>query len=106
MGLIRRCSICRKEGGRYSSQGLECNHKEAIWAIKFLVGGKQIFKTLGRNKREAERHLMQIKSELSSGGSYQEIRPILFKELAEKWLNNHRQSANPKPGTVWAYDTR
>lgn len=106
MGLIRRCSVCRKEGGRYSSQGLGCNHKEAIWAIKFLVGGKQIFKTLGRNKREAERHLMQIKSDLSSGGSYQETKNILFKELAEKWFKNHEQSANPKPGTISTYEAR
>jgi integrase len=106
MGLIRRCSVCRKEGARYSAQGLECKHKEAVWAIKFLVGGKQIFKTLGPNKREAERRLTQIKSELVSGGMFEQIRPILFKELAEKWMNNHKQGANPKPGTIWAYDTR
>ncbi len=106
MGLIRRCPVCRKQGYRYSSQGLECKHKEAVWAIKFLVGGKQIFKTLGRNKREAERHLMKIKADLSLGGSYQEIKPILFKELAEKWMNSHRKSGKPKPGTIWAYEVR
>ena len=106
MGLIRRCSVCRKNGNRYSGQGLECKHKEAVWAIKFLVGGKQIFRTLGQNKREAERHLIRIKSELSLGGSFHETKNILFKELAEKWLKNHEQSADPKPGTIWAYHSR
>ncbi|MBI2094936.1 MAG: site-specific integrase [Candidatus Omnitrophica bacterium] len=106
MGLIRRCSVCRKQGARYSAQGLKCTHKEATWAVKFLVGSKQIFKTFGPNKREAERFLTKIKSEIASGGTFEQIKPILFKELAEKWLNNHRQSANPKPGTIWAYDSR
>ena len=106
MGLIRRCPTCKKLGLPYSAQGHECKHKDAKWAAKFLVGGKQVLKTLGSNKREAERYLMQIKSELASGGSFQDIRPILFKELAEGWLKNYEQSANPKPGTISAYETR
>ena len=106
MGLIRRCPTCKKMGHSYSAQGLECKHKDAKWAIKYLVGRKQILETLGQNKREAERRLMQIKSELASGGSFQKIRPILFKELAERWLKNYEQSANPKPGTISAYETR
>ncbi|GEM_PF-6835044 len=106
MGLIRRCPTCKKLKLPYSAQGLECKHKDAKWAIKYLVGRKQVLETLGQNKREAERRLMQIKSELASGGSYQKIRPILFKELAERWLKNYEQSANPKPGTISAYETR
>jgi integrase len=106
MGLIRRCSACRRGKVRYSAKTIECDHKEAVWGIKYRVGSKQIFKTIGVNKREAERHLLRIKSELSTSGAYQEIKPVLFKELAEKWLNNHKQGANPKPSTIWTYDSQ
>lgn len=105
MALIRRCKKCRQEGKSYGEQR-NCPHEEAVWAIKLKIGSKQIFKTIGSNKREAERYLRKIKLELESGGSYQEIKPVLFEELAEKWLNNYKQSANPKPGTIWAYDSR
>ena len=98
--------MCKRNGARYSAKGLDCDHKEARWAVKYRVGGKQILKTIGPNKREAERHLIKIQSELASGGTYQEAKNVLFKELAEKWLRNHEQGANPKPGTISTYEGR
>src|SRR3989338_6402982 len=106
MGLIRRCSACRRGKVRYSAKTIECDHKEAVWGIKFRVGSKQVFKTIGANKREAERHLLKIKSEIACSGAHQEIRPILFKEIAAQWIKNYEQSPNKKHGTIWAYSSR
>ena len=45
-GLIQRCAACRKQGIYYRKKGSECNHKEALWAVKFRVGNKQILKKI------------------------------------------------------------
>ncbi len=106
MGLIRRCSACRRGKVRYSAKAIECDHREAVWGIKYRVGSRQIFKTIGTNKRDAERHLLKIKSEIACSGSHQEIRPMLFKEIAAQWIRNYEQSPNKKHGTIWAYSSR
>ncbi len=106
MGLIRRCSACRRSKVRYSGKTISCDHKEATWGIKYRIGGKQVFKKIGSNKREAERHLLRIQSEIATSGAQQDIKPILFRELAERWMKNHELGANPKVGTLWAYDSR
>lgn len=104
--LVRRCTTCRKAGAKYSATTLDCGHPEQRFGIKYRVGRKQVFKTLGQNKREAERLLLKIESEIACSGSFQEMKPILFKDLAKRWYRNHELGANPKPGTLWTYDVR
>ena len=106
MGLVQRCSACRKAKVKYSARKLGCDHPEKLWAVHYRIGSRRIFKTVGKNKREAERYFVKIKSEVATSGSFQDIRPITFKELSEKWLNNHKQAANPKPATIWTYDAQ
>lgn len=81
-----------------------CKHKEATHAVYFRIGGKAVLKTVGTNKRDAERYLNDVKSEINSTGSYKTIKPILFSELAERWYDDKKSAS--RPGTLWAYRNR
>jgi integrase len=101
MALIKRCKVCRKQGSLVK----DCDHKEAVWAVHYRVNGRQVLKTVGPNKRDAERYLIKVKSEINTSGSFEVIKPILFNELAEKWYEQ-KKTDERRPGTLWAYRVR
>ena len=100
MALIKRCKVCRSEGKKYFA--VDCGHKEAVWCVKYRVGKKQVFKTVGRVKRDAERFLVAIKSEINTGGSVTKVTPILFSDLAGQWFDN-KIIPDRKPATQSNY---
>ncbi len=101
MALIKRCKVCRKQGTLVK----DCDHKEAVWVVHYRVNGRQVVKTVGPNKRDAERYLIKVKSEINTTGSFEIIKPILFSELAEKWYEQKKKDER-RPGTLWAYRVR
>lgn len=101
MALIKRCKVCRKNGTSIQ----DCEHKEAVWAVHYRVNGRQVLKTVGPNKRDAERYLIKVKSEINTTGSFEIIKPILFSGLAEKWYEQ-KKTDERRPGTLWAYRVR
>ncbi len=101
MAIVKRCGQCHKEGSPIKA----CKHSTATYAVHFRVNGKQVLKTIGTNRRDAERYLLNVKSEIATTGSFETMKTILFKDLAEKWYEQ-KQSDERRPGTLWAYRNR
>lgn len=83
---MARGSIVKRDSGNY--------------AIVYYVDGKQKWKTIGPNKKEAERALTQLMGSVHRG-EYQAPKDILFRDLASKWLK--KCDANVKPRTLQSY---
>ena len=92
--IYKRCEVCRKEGIRGFTN---CVHKEAVYIICYRLGKKQKWETVGSNKKDAERVLAQRVSEISQG-IYFKPTDIIFKDFAQKWLENGPR-ARVKPST-------
>jgi integrase len=65
------------------------------------VGAQQKWETVGNNKKDAERRLLELLAEIHSG-AYREPKPILFSEFAEKWLRDYAR-VTVKPSTLETY---
>ena len=96
--IVKRCKICRREG---RNQFEFCNHPERVYGIFYRVGKKPIFKTIGPNKKDAERELEEIMRQVNQG-TYCELKEISFEEFAQKWINDYA-SVNVKPSTLRNY---
>ncbi|MDP1809313.1 MAG: tyrosine-type recombinase/integrase [Actinomycetota bacterium] len=70
------------------------------YAVVYYVDGKQKWKTIGPNKKEAERALTQIMGQVHRG-EYQAPKDILFRDLCDKWLK--KSEAAIKPSTLDFY---
>jgi len=93
--IVKRCPIC----GNRTQQ--PCTHKEAQYAIVYLIGKKQKWETVGRNRHDAERRLSEVLSEIHSG-TYRLPKPILFSEFAERFLRDYA-AINVRPSTLETY---
>lgn len=105
MALIRRCKVCRKEGKPYNIPGhKECGHKEAIWAISYVVNRKRIWKNIGPRKKDAIERLEEIKLQIRTIGSTRAVKPILFSEMSKKWFQ-FQKNYGTKPSSLSTYET-
>lgn len=62
--------------------------KVPVYHIRYRVGGKQCSKSIGPNKKEAERVLSEIVAQINNGTYYQPPKTT-FKEFSEKWLQDY-----------------
>ncbi|KKM06908.1 hypothetical protein LCGC14_1739300 [marine sediment metagenome] len=83
------------------ARGAVVKRKSGNYAIVFWVDGKQKWKTLGPNKKEAEKALNEAMSRVHDG-CYSEDKEIGFSEFAEKWLFDYKKS-RVKPATFRFY---
>lgn len=71
------------------------------YSIVYYVNGKQKWKSIGPNKREAEQALIEIMRQVHRG-EYQELKKISFADFAHKWLNDYAEGT-VKPSTYSSY---
>ncbi len=91
--IVKRCPICGNKART------SCSHKEARYAVVYYVGAQQKWETVGNNKKDAERRLLELLAEIHSG-AYREPKPICFSEFSDKWLETYARP-KVKPST-WA----
>ena len=96
--IIKRCRICRREG---LSGYKTCIHKESEYIIVFREGYKQRVETIGPNKKEAERRLNEINTQLANN-SFVAPKKIFFKDFVTKWLETYAKP-NIKISTYDSY---
>jgi len=96
--VLKRCKVCRQQGKKDYKP---CAHKERTYCIKFNSGTKQIFKTIGPNKKEAEAILAQKVSEVNNGTFYQ-ADEISFNAFIDKWLDEYA-APRIKANTLYKY---
>ncbi len=97
--IIRRCLVCRRNG---KGSGTKCDHKEIVYAIAYYSdGNKQKWETIGPNKKDAERRLAEVISQINNGTYH---RPVerLFKDYSQQWLDTHAK-ATVKESTLRSY---
>ncbi len=83
------------------ARGAVVKRESGNYAIVFWVDGKQKWKTLGPNKKEAEKALNEAMSQVHDG-CYSENKEIGFSELADKWLSDYIEP-KVKPATYRFY---
>lgn len=96
--VIKRCAVCRRQSLRESNP---CNHPERVYGISYRVGTKQIFKTVGPNKKEAEAVLAKTISEVNNGTFYQ-AEEISLNDFIDKWLDEYAEP-RIKANTLYKY---
>lgn len=87
---MARGSIYKKVGKRGTT-----------YTIVYYVDKKQIWRGGFRTRKEAEATLAERNAKIAEG-TWQELKKIGFRELAEKWLTDYARLA-VKPGTLRAY---
>lgn len=75
--------------------------KEHVYIIRYRIGGKQYARSIGPNKKEAERILAETIAQINNGSFYQPPKTT-FKEYGEKWLQDYAMGA-VKESTFRAY---
>lgn len=75
----------------------------SYYAVYRLDSGKQKWERAGRSKRAAEKLLAKRIDEINHGG-FLEIKQILFKDFAQKWLKDYAL-INVKTSTYIGYET-
>ncbi len=85
--IVWRCQTC----SRNASERF-CDHPAAAYSIVYYVSGKPKWKKVSRDKKDALVVLSKINSDLLMG-TYFDIKPIRFKELAERFLTTYGQVA-------------
>ena len=75
-----------------------------VYQIRYRIGKKQKAKTIGTNKKVAERVLAQIINDIHNG-SYTEIKEISFKDFSQKWLNDYARP-HVKDSTFYGYSNK
>jgi integrase len=96
--VIKRCAVCRREG---RNQYTACNHPERMYGIFYRVGRKPVFKTVGPNKKDAERRLGEVMRDINQG-TYCDLKAIAFEEFSKKWLETYA-AMSVKPSTLRNY---
>ena len=96
--VIKRCAACRRQNLKESTP---CNHDERLYGISYRVGKKQIFKTIGPNKKEAEVVLSRTISEVNNGTFYQ-AEEISLNDFIDKWLDEYA-APRIKANTLYKY---
>jgi len=97
--IVKRCPVCKWKN--LVKRSSECKHKEAVYVITYRIGKKQKWETVGHNKKEAERRLSEIISQINNG-NYFKPTDILFKDFAFKWLEQYAK-ISVKPSTLRTY---
>jgi len=93
--IIWRCEKCgNKAKGR-------CDHPQGGYSVVIWVGKRQKWKKVGRVKKDAERYLAEVLSQIHTG-KYKEIKQTLFREFSQRWLDDYAQSS-VKPLTLRSY---
>ena len=69
--------------------------KSNVYAVVYRVGNKQVWKTTGKRRIDAEKLKSKIEHDLHRG-IYQEVADISFEELANKWLKIKVTKVRPK----------
>jgi len=93
--IIWRCNVC----GNHSKG--PCKHPRAGYSIVYRAGDRQRWEAVGRSKKNAERRLAEVMSELHKG-AYFAPKPIKFSEFSRKWLSEYAE-CTLKPLTVRSY---
>ena len=89
---------CRQHGNRTTGS---CECPGGAYAIAYVVGGKRKWETVGRIKKDAERRLVEVSSQLHQG-TYRPPQPMLFRDFAQQWLRDYAEGA-VKPMTLRSY---
>lgn len=77
--------------------------KQPVYHIRYNIGAKQYSKSIGPNKKDAERALAEIVSQIHNGSFSQPSR-ISFSDFAKKWLADYAITA-VKPSTFRSYQS-
>ena len=73
-----------------------------VYSIKYRdLEGRQIKKAIGSNKKQAEKALGEIMSEIHAG-TYRKVQEIGFKDFCDRWLTDYA-SVNTRPRTYAGY---
>jgi integrase len=73
--------------------------------IKFTdAAGRQVMRTIGSDRREAERALRHALTDVEREG-YRQPDKLTFREFADRWLEEHLPARNLKQSTVESYTT-
>lgn len=75
--------------------------KSPVYHIRYRIGGRQFSRSIGPNKKEAERILSETISQVNNGSYYQPAKTT-FAEFGEKWLQDYALTA-VKESTFRAY---
>ena len=92
--IVKRCLICKKNNAK-------CNHKEITYSVVYRIGKLQKWENAGRNKKDAERKLSEIISQINNG-TFIKPQDILFKDFTVKWLDEYAR-ISVKPSTFQTY---
>lgn len=82
------------------ARGAVVKRPSGYYAIVYRVDGKQVWKNISPNKKDAEKALNQVISDLDNG-AYREREETGFSTFAEKWLSY--KAPQIKPTTVKSY---
>lgn len=85
LSLFWRCKKCKQATAKTS-----CRHPGGAWSVYYRVNGKPTSKTVGRNKKDAERRLAELQNQLNQG-TYQPQKPITFDVFSQQWLKEYAQ---------------
>ncbi|MFC1809813.1 tyrosine-type recombinase/integrase, partial [Candidatus Omnitrophota bacterium] len=101
MGSITTyCKICRK---RWIKRPSTCRHKEISYSVVYRVNGKQKWESTGPNKKDAERRLSEVMSQIHQG-NYLEEKRVTFGEFAKRWLREYAY-ISVRPTTYKGYES-
>lgn len=77
--------------------------KQSVYHIRYRIGPKQCSRSIGPNKKEAERILAETVSGINNG-TYSLPTKTTFAEFSEKWLNDYALP-HVKPSTKRSYSS-
>ena len=83
--VISRCEVCRKAG---KSGFKKCNHKGRKYLLALRINDRQVRRTAGYSRQDAQRMLAEIISKVHSG-EYFQPKDKTFKEFTEIWLEDY-----------------
>ncbi len=89
---------CRRCGNRTDGA---CKHPRGRYYIVYWVGKRQRWEAVSRIRKDAERRLIDVQSQLYAG-TYRRVQPITFSVFAEQWLRDYAAGA-VKPLTLRRY---
>jgi len=89
-----RCKDCRREGksGFYSIRSKrKCSHKDKKYGIAYRVGRQQKREIIGPNRKDAERRLYDVISQINNG-TYRKPNKMTFGQFTQKWLADYAKN--------------